>query len=113
MGRVLLLALLLVACSKGPDADLPSIAEARSLAAEWALVNELANEHKVTAIYARSMRESLRDQLRANAGTLTQPNSAYGREIGALIAERDNAPASELRAHSIRLKQIEDSLESA
>ena len=40
MRWLLLFALTLAACSKGPEADLPSIGEARSLAAEWALVND-------------------------------------------------------------------------
>jgi hypothetical protein len=35
MRCLLLTALLVAACSKGPDADLPAIGEARSLAAEW------------------------------------------------------------------------------
>jgi Tfp pilus assembly protein PilP len=34
-----ILLLLIVGCSKAPDADLASIATARSLGAEWALVN--------------------------------------------------------------------------
>ena len=43
------LALLVAACSKGPEADLQYIKQARSVAAEWALVNELAVQGKADA----------------------------------------------------------------
>ena len=114
MRRWSLLPLLLVAgCSKGPQADLPYIGEARSLAAEWALVNEQANENKLTDTYVRTMRESVRKQLRTTARSLTQPDSEYAREIDALLREPDAAAPAVLRTHADRLKRIEDSLESA
>jgi hypothetical protein len=50
MSRWLLLLLLLGGCSKGPQADLPAISAARSLAAEWALVNEQASEGHLTGV---------------------------------------------------------------
>jgi len=111
MRRVLPL-LLLASCSKGPQEDLQYIAEARSLGFEWAMVNELASQGKLTANYAHTMRGSVRQQLASAASALTQPQSAYGDEIRALIAEPDNARSAELRAHAGKLKQIEDSLES-
>lgn len=111
MRRVLPL-LLLAGCSKGPQADLQYISQARSLGSEWAMVNQLAAQGKLTATYVQTMRESLREQLGTTGSALTQPNSAYGSEIHALLAEPDNAPAAELRFHSQKLKQIEDRLES-
>jgi hypothetical protein len=111
--KPLLLALLLASCSRGPDADLASIGEARSLTAEWALVNEQALRSQLNATYVDTMRKQLREQLQTTASSLTQPNSLYGREIGAALAERDNASPEALRAHADRLKQVEDSLESA
>ena len=109
----LLLGLLLAACSNGSAADLPAIGEARSLGAEWALVNEqLANGH-ATATYARTMRKRLREQLQTNLAALSQPHSRYADEIRALLAEPDEASAVELRAHAAALKQIEGQLESA
>ena len=108
-----LLALLLAGCSKGPQADLPYISEARSLAAEWALVNEQAAHNKLTANYTDTLRDSFREQLRTTSESLTQPDSAYGQEINAILAEPADAPPEELRAHAGKLKQIEDGLESA
>ena len=113
MRCMLLLCFLVAACSKGSQADLPSIGEARSLGAEWALVNEQAGEGKVTPTYARTMRKELREQLQTTAQSLSQPKTRYGHEIRALLAQPDEASPDELRAHSAALKQIEDSLESA
>jgi hypothetical protein len=104
---------LLAACSKGPQADLQYIAEARSLAAEWALVNQQAAEGKLTYAYVSAMRTSLRDQAATAAKALTQPNSEYAAEMRAIAALPADAAPAELRTHSDRLKQIEDQLESA
>jgi hypothetical protein len=111
--KPLLLALLLAGCSKGPEADLQYIKQARSIGAEWAAVNEMASQGKVTATYASSMHEWLRKQLQSSSAGLTVQDSEYGKEIGALLREPDNAPPQALRAHSDKLKQIEDGLESA
>lgn len=110
---LLLLFLLVAGCSKGPEADLPAIGEARSLAAEWALVNEQASKGQLTATYVQSMHEWLRENLQTTSKSLTQPGSRYGQEIRALLAEPDDAAPDRLRAHASALKQIEDSLESA
>jgi hypothetical protein len=104
---------LLVACSKGPQADLQYIKQARSLGAEWALVNEQANKGHLSRAYVHSMHEWLRQQLESSATSLTQPDSGYGREIKALLAEPDDAAPDEFRAHADALKRIEDNLESA
>ena len=108
-----MLALLVAGCSKGPQTDLPYISQARSLAAEWALVNEQAARHRLTDTYTRTMQESFREQLQTVSRSLTQPDSRYGQEIRTLLAEPDEAPPEELRAHAGKLKQIEDGLESA
>jgi hypothetical protein len=113
MRWILLLALLPAACSKGPEADLASIGEARSLGAEWALVNEQAAKGHLTAIYAKTMRKALRQQLQTTSSSLTEPDSAYGKEIRALLAQPDDSAPAELRGHAAKLKSIEDQLESA
>src|SRR4051794_23387051 len=100
MRWLLLFALTLAACSKGPEADLPSIGEARSLAAEWALVNDLANQGKLTPTYVQTMRKSVREQLQATSRSLTQPDSAYAVEIAAVLREPDEVPPAKLRAHA-------------
>ena len=107
------LALLVAACSKGPEADLQYIKQARSAAAEWALVNELAVQGKVTPAYVSSMHHWLRDGLQTSEQSLTEPDSPYGKEIRALLASRDDASPDKLNAHVSKLKQIEDQLESA
>ena len=112
--RLLLISLVLLGdCSKGPEADLPHISQARSLGAEWALINEQASQGRLTDNYVRTMRQSVREQLQTTAKSLTQPDSRYGHEIRALLAQPDDSPPQELRAHADRLKQIEDALESA
>jgi hypothetical protein len=113
MRRVLLLLLFLASCSKGAEADLPYISQARSLAAEWAIVNEQAAGGHLTATYTNTMRKDLREQLQTTASSLTSPDSRYGDEIQALLRQPDDAAPGELRAHVDKLKQIEDSLESA
>jgi hypothetical protein len=108
-----LLLLLLAGCSKGPEADLQYIKQARSIGAEWALVNDQANKGQLTQTYVRSMHQWLRQNLRTASTSLSQPDSHYGQEIQALLAQPDDAAPDELRAHSDVLKHIEDSLESA
>jgi len=103
----------LCGCSKGPRADLPSIAAARSLGAEWALVNQEAADGHLTVVYAGTMHKQLRQQLQSTQVSLTQPDSNYGREIQALLRQPDDASAETLRASASRLKQIEDGVESA
>jgi hypothetical protein len=107
------LALLLAGCSSGPGADLQYISQARSLGAEWALVNEQAADGKLTAAYVSSMHQWLRQQLQTSFTSLTEPHSSYGGEIKALLQLPDDAPVEQLRAHAAKLKQIEDQLESA
>jgi hypothetical protein len=109
----LMVLLLLASCSKGSQADLPYISEARSLGAEWAMVNEQAAEGKLSGTYVETMRQSVREQLRTASRSLTKPDSRYGVEIAALLAQPDDAAPEKLRAHADNLKQIEDSLESA
>ncbi|HKP34404.1 MAG TPA: hypothetical protein VJT70_06450 [Sphingomicrobium sp.] len=105
--------LMLGACSKGPQADLPYIGEARSLAGEWAMVNDQAAKGQLNATYAETMRAKLREQLQTASSSLTQLNSPYGAEIQLLLREPGDVPPQALKTHSDKLKQIEDQLESA
>ena len=72
---VLLLLVMLAGCSKGPQADLQYIGQARSLAAEWALVNQEAGEGKLTPTYVAVMHKEVREQLQTSLGSLTQRDS--------------------------------------
>jgi hypothetical protein len=111
--RPLLLLLLVAGCSKGPDADLQYIKQARSAAAEWALVNALAKEGKVTPAYAGSMHKWLRKEVQSASAALTRPDAPYAAEISALLQLPDDASPDSLRARSDKLTRIEDQLESA
>ncbi len=114
MRSVLLLCLsVLAACSKGPQADLEYISKARSLAAEWALINELDAKGQLTHAYVSAMHKSLREQAQTAADALTEPNAAYAKDMEAIAAMPDDASPQKLRAYSDRLKTVEDSLESA
>jgi hypothetical protein len=103
----------LAACSKGPEADLQYIKQARSAGAEWALVNEQASAGRVTPTYAGSMHQWLRQQLETASSALSEPDSRHAIEIQALLSQPDDAAPEELLAHVDMLKQIEDGLESA
>ena len=107
------LLLLLAGCARGPAADLQYIKQARSAAAEWALVNERAARGQLTAHYADGMRAAAREELDSAAAALSVPSAPYAAEIAALRGEPDDAPAARLRAHAGRLKQFESGIESA
>ena len=113
MGRQpLILLVLLSACSGNPREDLQYIKQARSLAAEWALINEQARADRVTTTYVRSMHHWLRIDLHSASSSLSQPDSPYGAEMRALLAEPADADPDRLRAHVEALLHTEDELES-
>ncbi|HWC56444.1 MAG TPA: hypothetical protein VG434_05690 [Sphingomicrobium sp.] len=90
--RLLPVILILAGCSKGAQADLPYVSEARSLAAEWAMVNEQASAGHLTALYVTTMRKAVRQQLQTRSKSLAQQQSQYAVEIEALLREPDDAP---------------------
>ena len=111
MKRLLLFSVALSGCAQGPERDLPSIAEARSLAAEWALVNEQAQQGNLTNTYARTMRASVLEQLTTISRSLSEPDAAQ--IVNDLLTQPEDAPPQQLRAISEQLKRIEGRLESA
>jgi hypothetical protein len=112
MRRALLFAFVLTACSKGAESDVEYIKQARSAAAEWALVNDQARQGRLTRTYVSSMHRWVREEIESSVTSLSEPDSKYGDEIAALLQQPDDASPQELRARSARLKRIEDSLES-
>jgi hypothetical protein len=101
------LALLLAGCDAA-SSDYPTVVEARSTSAEWALVNRLAVERRLTATYTKAMREEARRQLDTAQSALSEPTSAA--QLQALLALPPDAPPAKLRAHAEALKTIEDRL---
>ena len=102
----------LSACSQSPGEDLRYVKQARSIGAEWALVNEQAQSGLVTIVYAQSMHRWLRENLRTASSGIRQHNSNYGAEMRGLLAEPADARPDRLRSHSKALKRIEHNLES-
>jgi hypothetical protein len=113
MRRPIMILLVLAGCSKSQDPDLQYIKQARSLAAEWALVNDRAYSGGLTSTYVHSMRRWLHQDLRTALISVEQPDSRYGQEMRSLLAEPQDAAPAALRAHATTLKHIEESLESA
>jgi len=77
------------------------------------LVNEQAELGKLTPTYVESLHRWLRDDLQTAISSLSEPNSPYGDQMKALLAEPPDTAAFALRARAESLKQIEDGLESA
>jgi hypothetical protein len=98
----------------GPPAspkDLATIKEARSLAAEWAVVNRLAAAGGLSDTYVRAMREEAASQLETALGSMTDRRGAAAAEIAALTHLPPDAPAALLLAHARRLQAMEAVLE--
>ena len=109
---LVLVALLLAACAQGAKKDLPYVKQARSAAAEWALVNEQAAKAKLTDNYVTAMRSAARDELTTAQASLSDPGSKPAGIVKQLLAMPDDADPAQLRSRVDALKQIEDGLES-
>jgi hypothetical protein len=107
-------ALLLLGCAGSGDSrkDLVTIKEARSLAAEWALVNRLAASGRLRPAYVRTMREEAIGQLETALASLADKEGEGAREIGALAHMPPDTSAGLLYAHARRLQALEDRLEA-
>ena len=112
MRRLLLLLFALASCSTGAAKDLPAIGKARSLIAEWALVNEQERSGHLTHAYVRTMRAALHEQLQTAAQSLTRHDSRFAAEIAATLREPSDADPQQLERHAEALKRLEDALES-
>ena len=99
---------------KGPRPTCQYISEARSLGAEWALVNEQAGKGQVTPTYAHSMHQWLREQPPDGIVRADPARLALRRRDSQRCLQSPTMPLRPSCAPTpTRLKQIEDSLESA
>lgn len=109
MKWTLALFLLLAACDAASN-ELPSVEQARSVASEWASINELEAQGRVGSTYVAMMRRDARTQLETLAGKFTDPASPQARIVNQLLGFPDDAPSERLRDRSRQLKAIEDRL---
>jgi hypothetical protein len=107
-----LAALLLVAASQpAPDRDLAAIKAARSIVAEWALVNQLAAAGRLSGSFADGMRREARQQLSERLSELSDPASPAAREIARMSQAPARVDPGALRASAQHLLAIETQLE--
>ena len=107
---VLALLFLLAACSSRRDEELIAVKSARSVAAEWAAVEQLAARSRLTSVYAAQIREQARDELKSDRQSLHDPNAPAAREVDA-IRNAASPSAARLRAAARTLDEAGKSLE--
>jgi hypothetical protein len=100
----------LAACSSQRDKQLEAVKSARSVLAEWALVEEQADKGRAQDTYVEQMRGKAKDQLKTDATELSQQPDA----AALLDTLRSSSPdAAALKQADDALKPLEDSLEAA
>jgi hypothetical protein len=105
---LLLIAAALAACSSQSDRQLQAVKSARSVIAEWALVEEQAAEGRTQPVYVEQMRQLAKQQLGTDrTGLAGRPNAA---EL--LDKLRTGSPdAGTLKAAGSALEPLEKQLE--
>ena len=106
----LLMLTALGACSSQSDKQLEAVKSARSVLAEWALVEQQADRGQAQATYVEQMRKLAKDELKtAETGLAQQPDAAD------LVDKlrSDSPDAAALKKADDALKPLEDSLEAA
>ena len=93
--------------------DLPTIKAARSVLAEWALVNQVAISARLQASYVDGMRTAARKQLGANLKSLSSPTSPAALVIQHCLRLPAAAPSAVLQGCAERLRAIEVQFEAA
>jgi hypothetical protein len=111
-GRVapILLAALACGCSSQADRQLEAVKSARSVLAEWALVEDQAASGRTPRTYAEQMRKLARDQLKTAETELAgQPQAA-----ASIQRLRTGSPgAAALKSTNAALEPLEKRLESS
>jgi multidrug resistance efflux pump len=102
---------LLAACSSQQDTALETVKAAHTVTAEWAMVERLGDEKRVTQTYRSEMRDKAREALQAERRSMSDAAAPAVRTLHAL--QRDPAPtAATLAAAAQRLDQAEKQLEA-
>jgi hypothetical protein len=100
----------LAGCSSQTDRELEAVKAARSVLAEWALVEEQDGKRVTPSIYVEQMRKQARDQLE------TSESGLKGRPEAAMLLEqvRNGSPdAAALHRAEDALEPLETQLESS
>jgi hypothetical protein len=85
-------AVLCIGCGVARAGDLADTRAVRSLAAEAELAIRLESQHRVTATYAREMKDSAREELRSEAQSATAPRvKALARQAISAVNANDSA----------------------
>ena len=106
-------AIALLLCGAAPrdsEKDRPAITAARSIVAEWALINRAAAQRRVMQTYAVQMREEARSQLADQLHAMADPHAPAALEIARLLALPPTSDAAVLEQGAARLLQIEKRL---
>jgi len=106
---VLLLAALAGACSGPVERDLEAVKAARTVLAEWALVEERAAQGETPATYVDQMRDAAREQLTTARDTFEEDGQEAAGVLDAVLAARPDAAA--LEQADKRLEPTETGLE--
>ena len=96
---------LLAACSSQQDKELAAVKSAHSVTAEWAMIERLAAEGKVTRLYAGEMRDAAREELTSARKSLRGPAAE------AVDAAQRAPSAASLAEAAARLDRAEKQLE--
>ena len=101
----------LAGCGSEADKQLEAVKAARTVLAEWALVEEQAAKGQTPETYAEEMRDAAKSQLRTAQSALREDQPRAAQLMETIV---DGEPsADELKAAGSRLEPLETRLESA
>ena len=98
--------LILAGCSSQQDKELAAVKSAQTVTAEWAMVERLAAEHKLTSVYVGEMRDKAKEELQS------ERKSLHGPAAEAVDTAQRSPSAPSLAAAAAKLKQAEKPLET-
>jgi NAD(P)-dependent dehydrogenase (short-subunit alcohol dehydrogenase family) len=104
-GSITIILLILAGCSSQQDEELAAVKAAHSVTAEWAAVERLAAQGKLTAVYAGEMRAKAQEELQS------ERKSLRGAAAQAVDEAQRSPSAASLAAAAQKLDQAEKQLE--